>query len=100
MDKLSVMKIPEDILDIIITKRNPRFRTKIDKNDLFNIDNISTETMNFLCWITYSFWMNDIEKRQINKINLDIYIESEQEKLKKYNPNNLFKKRKNANIET
>lgn len=34
MDKVTVMKIPENILINIKNKRNINFKTKIDKNDI------------------------------------------------------------------
>ncbi len=36
MNKVTVMKVPQDILNNIITKRNDNFVTKIDKNYIFN----------------------------------------------------------------
>lgn len=37
MDKMVVMKIPIEILNIINVKRNKEYVSKIDKNDLFNL---------------------------------------------------------------
>ena len=87
MDKVTVMKIPEKILSNIINQRNSEFKTSIDKYDLFNENNISRDAMDILCWITYNYWMNDSEKCDIDKIN----IEYEEAKELKYDPNNIFK---------
>ena len=52
MDKLSVMKIPEETLNFIIKSRNSNFKTQIDKNDIFEEndnerqDEIFTDEMN------------------------------------------------------
>lgn len=91
MDKATVMKIPINILNIIVEKRNQQFKTNIDDNDIFNEKNISSEAIDLLCWLEYNFWSDSIEKERINAI-----IKRENEinneiKMKKYNPDNLFK---------
>ena len=97
MDKVSVMKIPENILKNIIEKRNPKFKTKIDNNDLFKQENMSIQAMDLLCWITYNYWMNDHERSEIDKINNEFYIELEKERCKKYNSDLLLKKERQTN---
>lgn len=93
MDKATVMKIPEDILSFINNHRNVDFKTRINKNDIFNEQNVSSETIDLLCWLDYNYWMNKEKKMQIDKINRLKFQKDEEEKNKKYNPNNLFKKR-------
>ena len=68
MDKATVMKIPEDILNKIITQRNTSFKTSIDEEDLFNEDNISKETMDLLCWIDYNYWASLERKKEVDDI--------------------------------
>lgn len=67
MDKLTVMKIPEDILNNINSKRNKDFKTKIDKYDLFNEGNIRKETVDLLCWLDYNYWMGNERKEKVKK---------------------------------
>ena len=89
MDKITVMKIPEDLLKLIIKNRNIDYKTRIDKNDLFNKQNISDEALDLLCYIDYHYWMDENKKKRINKILND----KNEAKKKKYNPNILFKKK-------
>lgn len=91
MDKMTVMKIPQDILNNIITRRNIDFVTKIDKNDIFNEENASKEAIDILCWIDYNYWMDENKKREIDKICREKNIKSEIEKRERYNPDNIFK---------
>lgn len=87
MDKLTVMKIPIDILNNINEKRNKDYVSNIDKNDLFNFDNISENTKNILAWIDVNYWI-DIEKKK--KLIKKVLLENEEkEKLKqeKYGSN-------------
>lgn len=104
MDRDVVNKIPESLFNEIQEKRNIHYYTKVDKKDIFNENNISKEAMDLLCYIDYNYWMSDEEKRNINSINYKKEMAEEEEKIKKYNPNDIFKNKnenKNAdNIET
>lgn len=93
MDKFTVMKVPEEILKVIKTKRNINFRTKINKNDIFNEENVSKETIDFICWLDYKYWIDEERKYEIDRINIEKVKKSEEEKRKKYNPDNIFKNR-------
>ena len=68
MDKVTVMKIPEEILNKIIIQRNASFKTSVDEEDLFNEDNISKETMDLLCWIDYNYWASPERKKEVDDI--------------------------------
>lgn len=92
MDKLTVMKIPDNILQKIKLERNNNFNTRIDKDDIFNEKNISKEAMDLLCWLDYNYWMSDNKKNKIDKINFEKMQKDNNEKRKLYNPNYIFKK--------
>jgi len=91
MDKSTVMKIPEDILNQIIKKRNKSFKTKINKNDLFNENNISREAMDVLCWFDYNYWADPNRKKEIKGLRKEYLIKEEEEKRRKYNPDDIFR---------
>lgn len=97
MDKLAVMKIPEETLKIINKKRNKTFKTKIDKNDIFNEQNVSKETIDVLCYFDYYYWIDENKKNEVDKIHKLKLKKAEEEKKLKYNPNNVFK---NNNLQT
>jgi len=94
MDKTTVMKIPEEILVKIKENRNSNFKTKINKENIFDEQNISKEAVDLLCWLDYTYWMDDDSKSKIDKINKEIQDINEKEKREKYNPDNIFKNRK------
>lgn len=94
MDKSIVMKIPEEILLTIKTKRNRNFTTSIDKNDIFNENNISKESVDLLCWLDYTYWKNETEKAHINKIIKKKIISEEIIKRNCYNPDDIFTNKK------
>lgn len=100
MDKYTVMKIPENILKDIISKRNKQYITRIDIRDIFNKDNMSEEAFNYLCWLDFEFWMTDEKKKELGKECRIKQIREEEQKRKKYNPDDIFsKKKKDVNIE-
>ena len=99
MNKETVMRVPKNVLNNIITNRNSNFKTCIDKKDLFNQENISKEAMDLICYIAYNYWLDSDEKQKIDIINQDFYRESEKRKEKKYNPDSLFNKNKELNLQ-
>lgn len=56
MDKVTVMKIPINILHIIKNKKDNGYITKIDKNDIFNENNVTRETIDLLCYFHKYYW--------------------------------------------
>lgn len=56
MDKVTVMKIPIEILQTIKKKKDNRYITKIDKNDIFNEKNVNRETIDLLCYFYKHYW--------------------------------------------
>lgn len=86
MDKVTVMKIPENILHTIINRRNINFKTKIDKNNIFDEKNVSKETVDFICWLDYNFLMSDERRKEIDRIRIEKNNKIELEKKLKYNP--------------
>ena len=67
MDKLTVMKIPENKLITINKKRNRDFKTKIDKKDIFNRNNMSQEAFDLLFYLDYNYWMDEEKKKKLRK---------------------------------
>lgn len=91
MDKLTVMKIPEKILLKIKENRDKAYITKIDKNDIFNFENISEETVRILAWLDYNYCMEENDKEQLKK-DYNKYKENiNNQKQKKYEAKNIFK---------
>lgn len=91
MDKLTVMKIPEKILLKIKENRDKEYITKIDKNDIFNFENISEETARILAWLDYNYCMEENDKEQLKK-DYNKYKENiNNQKQKKYEAENIFK---------
>ena len=65
MDKIIVMKIPIEILNIINKKRNKEYVSKIDKNDLFNLNNMSKNTQSVLARLDVNYCINTDKKSKL-----------------------------------
>ena len=61
------MKIPENKLITINKKRNRDFKTKIDKKDIFNRNNMSQEAFDLLFYLDYNYWMDEEKKKKLRK---------------------------------
>lgn len=94
MDKITVMKIPNSILKKIKDNRNVDYKTKINKNDIFNEQNLSKEAVDLLCWLDYKYLMDNERKYSIDKKIKEINSEQEK-KREQYNASDLFKKVEN-----
>ena len=67
MDKKTVMKIPLEILQTIKENRNKEYVTQIDKNDIFNIENLNEDTIKLLSLIDLNYWINTEKYENITK---------------------------------
>ena len=100
MDKITVMKIPDLILKKIKDNRNVDYKTKINKNDIFNEQNLSKESVDFLCWLNYTYLIDNSQRINIDKKISEISATQEEEKRKLYNPQNLFKDKEQNTAKT
>lgn len=99
MNKEDVMKIPISILKNIEERRNKDYKSKIVKEDLFNFNNISSQTVKVLAWLDINYWMDDEKKKNLNKKAKlkDITIENNNYRINYYNKKNENKNCENNN---
>ena len=88
MDKKSIMKIPYNTLTLKFIKdnRNLGYVTKIDKNDLFNPNNVMKDTRKILAWID----LNYLASEETKKAKIKVYQENEFNYEKFLKENNSF----------
>ena len=101
MDKETVMKIPLEILQYIKDNRNINYHTTIDKNDIFNLKNITTDTINVLAWIDINYWMDSKKRTEIENIYSNKRLKeyhSTNEIFSKNNQKNSFKLEKQLTV--
>jgi len=92
MDKMTVMKIPVELLKFIKDNRNENFKTLIDKNDIFNMNNISNETRHVLAWIDINYWMSEEKKKHLKEKYYKNHMSF-------YDLENIFKNENHAKIQ-
>ncbi len=86
-------KIPQDIIRTIKNNMDNSYEYRLKENVVFEEQNVLQETKALLAIIYRDYWATDIEReRIIAKEQYDKRI-FEDELRKKYNPDNIFKKR-------
>lgn len=96
MDKKIVMKIPLEILELLKREKDDEYISRIDKNDIFNVENIDQRTIDLITWFNINYWASNkkreelIEKCKNNDEKIEI------QKREKYNPSNLFERKNNS----
>ena len=68
MDKSIVMKVPFEVLLVIKENRNMDYTSKINKDDLFNLNNISKDTINVLAWLDVNYWISNEKKENLKAV--------------------------------
>ena len=67
MDKVYVMQIPYKILCKIKNNKDDQYVNKIDKNDIYNRDNVLPDTIKYIAWLYVNYWENTEEKVRLKK---------------------------------
>lgn len=84
MKKEEVIRIPVNILEFIKQERNKNYKTRIDKYDLFNPDNIDQRSINLLTWLMISYMGNEKEKAELIRIGKENDRKREEDKKAMY----------------
>lgn len=94
-DREYVMKIPIEILQYFKEHQKKGFVINIDKDDIFNKNNISRDGLALLACLDLKYWCTEEEKDNMKKIYIENEIKYQEELSKKSEYNNIFKKEKN-----
>lgn len=65
IDKSKVMKIPLEILEFLKKEKSNTYISKIDKNDVFNPNNIDQRTINFIAWLDITYMEEENKKKEL-----------------------------------
>ena len=96
MDKSVVMKIPIDILEKIKEKRNKDYISRIDKNDIFNKNNVDKKTIEVLAWLDVNYWIDQDKKNKLQQCYIEKIKNEELQKQERYS-NGVFNNKKEEN---
>ena len=89
MDKKMVMKVPLEILQLFKNNKDNNYISKINKNDIFNKNNITEDTLRVLSWLNINYWSDEKKKRELislyreNDLKYEIALKNRYELSKK-----------------
>lgn len=86
-------KIPKEYIKFLEENSNPNHKFKYEKSKSFKEQNILEETKIFLLVLFEMFGATEDQKKAIKEFKAYYNIMIEEEKRKKYNPDNIFKKK-------
>lgn len=91
-------KIPKDKIELFETNANKDYIFNYDPNKTLNEQNVSKIAKGIIAILFRDYWATETQRQKI--INMQNYERRklEEEKLKKYNPDNLFKDSSTENI--
>lgn len=91
-------KIPKKYIDFFRKNANQNYYFKYDKNKTLEEQNLLDDTKYILFGLFEEFGATDSQKMMIKNIRIDYNNKLEEEKRKKYNPDDIFKKNVYPNI--
>ena len=95
--KESIDKIPQTMLDTFKTKMDKEYDFTVDVNKSFEEQDILEETKAIFANIFRDYWTTPYQKERIEAKEKYDRQKLEEEKMKKYNPEDIFKKKQQIN---
>lgn len=93
--KESIKKIPIDILEVYYKNRDTNYIYKVDTSKSFENQIMMKETKAIFAIIFRDYWATDYQRERILAKEQYDFNKMEEEKRRKYNPDNIFKKSDN-----
>lgn len=97
--KESVDKIPQTMIDTFKAKMDKDYDFKVDINKSFDEQDLLEETKAIFANIFRDYWATPYQKERIEAKEKYDRQKLEEEKMQKYNPDDLFKKKNVENVE-
>ena len=97
-DRNLVLKIPVELLEYFKAHQKKDLIVNIDKEDIFNKNNISKDALALLAYIDMEYWANEEEKRELKKVYMKNEKKHQIELSEKYEYNNIFNNKKEIDM--
>lgn len=95
MESQYVEKVPKKMRNLFKNEKLIGYEPKIDKNMPLDKQNLQRKTLSILAMLNLNYWCEDEnEKQELIKEYAENDRRKEEELREKYNPYNIFKKRK------
>ena len=93
-DRSSVMKIPVKLLEYFNKNQKKDLVINIDKEDIFNKNNISKEALAILAYIDLEYWcVDENEKKAVKQVYIENQKKYETDLTEKYGDMDIFNKK-------
>ncbi len=92
-------KIPVEIRRAITDNKDKEYNWKYDYTKNLKEQNLKRESIAMLSYINMEYLLDDEQKKLMEQLHVFNEIKAEEEKLKKYNIDNILKKEQNLNNE-
>lgn len=88
-----LIKIPYEVRKAISEKKDKQYKWKYDKSKNLNEQNINRKTIAILSYLNMEYILNKEQKELMEKFHKINEEKAEKEKYKRYDANNIFKKK-------
>ena len=92
LPKDEYQKIPQEEIDFFENNKDANYVCKIDYDKPLEEQDISQEANSIIVNLFLKYFATDVQKEKVKKILEQNEQKDEEEKRKKYNPNDIFKK--------
>lgn len=92
-------KIPKEKIDFYEKNKDTDYKFVYDPSKSFEEQNVSQKTSGIIVMLFRDYFANDIQKEKLKNILKQNEVKKQEESYKKYNPDNLFKKKIDINNE-
>ena len=100
LSKENLQKIPEEIRNVIKSKKNKEYMWKYDESKPLNEQKLSRKTIAMLSYLNMEYLLNEEQKKVMEEIHKLNQQKFENEQSKKYNTDDLFKNTKSNTLQT
>ena len=94
----NIAKIPEDVILNIRNKMDKDYEWKYDENKELSEQELPKDTIAILSYINLEYLLNEQQKKLMNEIYKNNEIEFQKKLREKYNPDNIFKNKKEETV--
>lgn len=98
MEEIYVEKIPNKMREMFKNEKLQNYEPEIDLRIPLEEQNLQRKTYVILAMLNLNYWCDENEKQELLKLYAENDRKKEEEFRKKFNPDNMFKKKEKENI--
>lgn len=98
MEEIYVEKIPNKMREMFKNEKLQNYEPEIDLRIPLEEQNLQRKTYAILAMLNLNYWCDENEKQELLKLYAENDRKKEEEFRKKFNPDNMFKKKEKENI--